>query len=122
MKKELTVEQQQEMFLVTDEKVDQAVKSLVETYDPIYIYTFGSYAKGQIDEDSDFDVMAVVDEYDDKPWKMMARGHQGMRKILMPIDFLLYDRAKFESCKSDQTSFCHKILRTGRLLYERKKS
>ncbi len=122
MKKAMTIEQQQEMFRVTDEKVEQAVKGLVEAYDPIYIYTFGSYAKGQIDEDSDFDVMAVVDEYDDKPWKMMVRGYEGMKGVNMPIDFLLYDKAKFEACKNDATSFCHKIIRTGRLLYERKKT
>jgi len=122
MKKNISPEQFQEMFKVTPEKVTQTVNQLVATYDPIYIYAFGSYASGKYDDDSDFDVMTVVDEYDDKPWKVIARGYGQLHGIKMPIDLLVYDNGKFEACKNDPTSFCHTILKTGKLLYERKKS
>lgn len=122
MKKNITPEQSQETFRVTPDKVDQAVRSLIDTYDPIYIYSFGSYANGKYDEESDFDVMVVIDKYDDKPWKVVAHGRSKMADILMPIDLLVYDTSNFERCKNDLTSFCHTILKKGKLLYERKSS
>ncbi|MFA5998659.1 MAG: nucleotidyltransferase domain-containing protein [Candidatus Babeliales bacterium] len=122
MKKNMSPEQFQEMFKVTPEKVAQVVHKLVATYNPISIYAFGSYASGKYDDESDFDVMTVIDEYDDKPWRVIARGYGELHGIQMPIDLLVYDLSKFEECKKDSTSFCHTILKTGKLLYERKKS
>ncbi|MCX5924267.1 MAG: nucleotidyltransferase domain-containing protein [Candidatus Dependentiae bacterium] len=122
MKKNILPEQTQEAYSVTDEKVEQAIKSLIDTYNPIFIYAFGSYARGTYDEGSDFDVMVVIDQYDDKPWKVMAHGRSQLADILMPIDLLVYDQDKFEACKNDITSFCHTILKKGKLLYERKSS
>ena len=119
--KNLSPEQFQEMFKVTPEKVVEVVHRLVATYNPIYIYAFGSYASGKHDSDSDFDVMAVIDNYDDKSWKVTVRGYGQLHGITMPIDLLVYDSSKFEECKKDSTSFCHTILKTGKLLYERKK-
>ena len=99
MKKNISPQQFQEMFKVTSEKVDQTVLRLIATYNPIYIYAFGSYASGKYDEDSDFDVMTVIDHYDDKPWKVVARGYGQLHGIEMPIDLLVYDSNKFEECK-----------------------
>jgi hypothetical protein len=120
MKKNMSPQQFQEMFTITPEKVDQTVHKLINTYNPIYIYTLGSYASGNYNKDSDFDVMAVVDRYDDKPWRVMARGYGQLHGIKMPIGLLVYDSEKFEECKKDPTSFCNTILKTGRLLYARK--
>jgi uncharacterized protein len=122
MKKNISPEQFQELFKVTPEKVALTVNKLIATYDPLYIYAFGSYAKGSYDTESDFDVMAIIDQYDDKPWKVIARGYGQLHGIRMPIDLLVYENSKFEECKKDSTSLCHTILKTGKLLYERKKS
>ena len=122
MKKNILPEQLQDMFKVTPEKVAQTVHQLIATYNPMYIYAFGSYANGTYDHESDFDVMTVIDTYDDKPWKVTARGYTELYGIKMPIDLLVYDQSKFEACKQDPTSLCHTILKTGKLLYERKKS
>ena len=110
-----------EQSFVTQEKVNKVVASLIQTYNPLYIYSFGSYAQNAHTIESDFDVMAIIDEYDDRPWKVVARGYQGFYGILMPVDLLVYDYNNFEKCKQDSTSFCYKILKTGKLLYERKK-
>ncbi|OGB85887.1 hypothetical protein A3J41_00650 [candidate division TM6 bacterium RIFCSPHIGHO2_12_FULL_38_8] len=120
MKKKISAEMMAEKFKVTDEKVKEAVQRLIETYKPLYIYTFGSYAKGQSDLESDFDVMVVIDQFDDTPWAVTSRGYLKLGSLLMPVDLLVYDKTKFEVCKNDKTTFCYKIVKTGRLLYERK--
>jgi predicted nucleotidyltransferase len=95
---------------------------LIQTYNPLYIYAFGSYAKGFYGIDSDLDVMVVIDEYEGQRWQDAARGYQDLLDVLMSVDLILYNRAQFDECKKDSTSFCHKILKTGKLLYERKES
>ena len=47
---------------VTPEKIDEAVKRLVEVARPSRIILFGSAARGDLDEHSDVDLMVVLPE------------------------------------------------------------
>jgi predicted nucleotidyltransferase len=116
----VSADQMAEMFAITEEKVEKVIQSLILTYNPIFIYSFGSYARGTTNEDSDFDVMVVIDEFDDKPWVVTSRAYEGLWGIKMPIDLTVYDKKKFEECKEDKATFCYSILKKGKLLYERK--
>ena len=107
------------MFAVTEDKIKQTIQSLIQTYKPLYIYSFGSYAQNNLDKNSDFDVLVVVDEYDDARWKVTARGYAGFWDINMPIDLIVYDKAWFESSKNNDKTFCYSIIKKGRLMYAR---
>ena len=120
MKKDISPEQFQKMFEITPEKVSEVIKRLVALYNPLYIYVFGSYARGKHDIDSDLDVMVVIDEFHDDRWNVLSAGYNELYGIKVPVDLLVYDQAKFEECKDEATSFCHTILKTGKLFYERK--
>ena len=118
--KKISPEEMAEMFKITEEKVQKVIQSLIKTYNPIYIYSFGSYARGTVHDDSDFDVMVVIDEFDDKPWTVTSRAYEGYRGVLMPVDLIVYDKKKYEACKNDTTTFCYSIVKKGKLMYERK--
>ena len=47
--------------MIAKEKIQEVTNRLVEAYQPIAIYLFGSYAWGEPNEDSDIDLMVVVD-------------------------------------------------------------
>lgn len=44
------------------EELDRTVRRLVETFDPVAIYLFGSRARGDAREDSDYDLMLVLSD------------------------------------------------------------
>ncbi|MFA5998399.1 MAG: nucleotidyltransferase domain-containing protein [Candidatus Babeliales bacterium] len=122
MKKNISSLELKKMCEITPEKVDIITQRLAHAYDPLFIYAFGSYARGTYDEESDLDLMVVVQEYDDKPWKMISRGYASFRDVMMPVDLLVYNNQKFNECKNDSMSFCYKIINSGKILYEKKES
>jgi predicted nucleotidyltransferase len=106
---------------ITPEKVELAIQALVKTFDPIKIYAFGSYARGTFDEESDLDIMVLVESYNDKkPIAAIYSGYESLKEIHMPVDLLVYDRKKHDELKNDSTSFCYQIINKGKLLYEKR--
>ena len=50
------------MTLITQEQINEVTRRLVETYKPLKIYIFGSYAWGRPNEDSDLDLMVILEQ------------------------------------------------------------
>jgi HEPN domain-containing protein len=48
------------------EELERVVRRLVETFDPVAIYLFGSRARGDARDDSDYDLMLVLGDNDDR--------------------------------------------------------
>ncbi len=57
------------------EWVGDIVRYIVDTYDPLYVFLYGSVARGDWDEDSDIDLMVVDDSYDGRP-KRLPSPHE----------------------------------------------
>jgi predicted nucleotidyltransferase len=55
--------------MIDEKKIDEVTEKLVETYYPREIYLFGSYAWGKPSEESDLDLLIIVDELEQEPWK-----------------------------------------------------
>lgn len=103
--------------MVTAEIIEEVKNRLVEAYKPMAIYLFGSYAWGHPDEDSDLDVLIVLEKYTKDQHSTMVDGHSALRKIGVPKDILVYDKTQWEYFSSDHTTFCYKIKQEGKLLY-----
>jgi DNA polymerase sigma len=43
--------------------LEEVKEKLIKTYNPLEIYLFGSYAWGCPDEDSDLDLLIIIDHY-----------------------------------------------------------
>ena len=50
------------MKKISKSKIQEAVKRLADTYQPLTIYLFGSYAWGKPHEDSDLDFLVVMND------------------------------------------------------------
>jgi uncharacterized protein len=99
--------------------IEEVKKRLVETYDPIAIYVFGSYAWGNPTEESDLDLLVVVNKSDEKSYKRPVAGHYALRELDVAKDLIVKTKQEFESSANNVTTLIYKIKKEGKLIYAR---
>lgn len=93
------------------------MKKLVEAYDPVEIYLFGSYVWGHPDDESDLDLLIVVNELTGSRYKMMVRGHKALIDEFISKDIIVYTKQEFDSRAQDPISCAFKIKSKGKRIY-----
>lgn len=103
--------------MISKEKIDEAVRRLVKTYNPLKIYLFGSYAWGTPNEDSDLDFLVVIKESSERSYKRPIAGYGAMRGLMIPTDILVYTKDEFNDWSKNITKISYKIKNEGEILY-----
>jgi predicted nucleotidyltransferase len=92
---------------------------ILEAYHPLQIWLFGSRARGTHRPDSDWDLLAVVDDGtpDDAltPWSVWRT--LGLERVA--ADVVLVPRSEFEEDRDTPNTLVWPVSREGMLLYER---
>lgn len=102
---------------LTDPKLAEVVRRLVEAYAPERIYLFGSKARGDAGADSDYDVLVVVPD-DAPPERRRSRlAYVALRGTGTAADVLVCTRRYFEERLHLKASLPATIAREGKLLY-----
>ncbi len=78
-----------EIWEITEEKVQAAIKRIIEVSSPVSVILFGSYVRGRIDIDSDLDVLVVVDESVKNCRQEGIRIRRALKGILIPMDIVV---------------------------------
>ncbi len=104
--------------MIKEDTIKTVVQRLVETYSPLGIYLFGSYAWGNPNEDSDLDLLVIVNDSNDKSYRRAVKGFKSLRGLGVPKDLIVSTKEEFDKYSSDKTSIFHKIKEEGRKLYE----
>ena len=108
-----------------NEFIEDIIKNLQEI-DIKSIILFGSYANGTNTNDSDIDLVVVLDSdaisnsFEEKMNnKLRVRNciYELSRKVA--IDLIVYTNAEFNIIKENNTSFYNEIMETGKVLYEK---
>ena len=99
--------------------IEEVKKRLIEVYNPVAIYLFGSYAWGIPTEDSDLDLLIVVDESEEKSYKRPVAGHRALRGLDVSKDLIVKTKEEFEKDSSNITTLIYKIKNDGELIYAR---
>ena len=93
---------------------------------PYRIILFGSHAHGKADEDSDIDLLVVLDSasisqtYEERMRKrLMVRDRLHDINRRTAIDLIVYTKAEYTMLEREGTSFVNEIQRTGMVLYEK---
>lgn len=105
--------------MIDQAAIEEVKKRLIKTYDPIAIYLFGSYAWGKPDEDSDLDLLVVIDDFKKDKYADMIEGYKALAGMGIPKDILLYTKPQFDESSKDITTFCYKIVKRGKKIYAR---
>jgi predicted nucleotidyltransferase len=106
-------------MLIDKATISNIVSKIVSGILPDKVFLFGSYASGDANEDSDFDLLIVKDTEQPRH----ARSIEIQRLLIgtkVPVDILVYTIAEFEKEKAIKYSFVNSAIQGAKLLYEHK--
>ncbi|MBI4327175.1 MAG: nucleotidyltransferase domain-containing protein [Chloroflexi bacterium] len=105
-------------WAITPDKVEEAVRRLIEVGQPRRIILFGSYVQGQVDRDSDLDILVVADDKIENTRKESVRLRSALNGIHMPMDILVVRESAFNLLKDRVGLIYREASKTGRIVYE----
>lgn len=105
--------------MITQEIIEEVKARLVKAYNPQAIYLFGSYAWGTPTEESDLDLVIIIDHSNEKSYNRLRVGQRALFGLGISKDMVVYTQDEFEKKSNDVTSFCYKIKKDGKMLYAR---
>ena len=103
---------------VTEELLQHIVHRIVEEFAPEKVILFGSYAWGEPRPDSDVDLL-VVKETEQSTLQLAAMIAHAVRPRFLALDVLVKTPKEVSDRVEANDFFLRKILRDGRVLYER---
>ena len=99
------------------ERIEKYKKEVVKRLNPSRIILFGSFARGDVNEGSDVDLIVIAD------WK---EGFLDRIKLLLdtnsfnlPLEPIGYTEGEFERMAEDKNPFILNALEEGKIIYER---
>ncbi len=105
--------------MISKKIIEEVKNRLVNTYNPIEIYLFGSYAWGTPTEDSDLDILIVVDESNEKSYNRTRLGQRVLFGLGISKDLVVYTKKEFDEIAKNITTLGYKIKKDGELIYAR---
>ena len=110
--------------MISQDKIQEATRRLVEAYNPVAIYLFGSYAWGVPTEDSDLDFMVIVSDkivvdfnYKREKSRVIDEVFYKSDYLTFPMDVLVNTESKFFQRSNHPSTLQFKILNEGREVY-----
>ncbi len=104
-------------LLEEDPVLREIVKRLVTAFQPEYIYLFGSKARGEGGPDSDYDLLVVVSDSAEPPYRRAQRAQEVLWGVWAAADVLVLTREEFESRRAVRSSLATTVLAEGEVLY-----
>ncbi len=103
--------------MIDKKTIEEVKERLIKTYNPLAIYVFGSYAWGCPDEESDLDLLIVVENIAMSRHHALVEGHRALIGMGLSKDLILLTKEEFEKDSEDITTLHYKIKRRGKQIY-----
>ena len=102
---------------IEDPTLAEIVRRLVEAYDPLRIYLFGSKARGDGDADSDYDLLVIVPD-DAVPERRRSRwAYECLWGTGKAADVLVWTQDAFDRRVHLRASLPATVRREGEVVY-----
>jgi predicted nucleotidyltransferase len=102
---------------VTQEKVKEAVRRIVEKADPLQVIVFGSRARGDYRPDSDLDLAVILDVPEEEVDRRLS--YSVLAGLHMSVDLIVVSKAKYDLHRPWLNSVFNYIDQEGVILYDR---
>lgn len=90
---------------------------LIEAAHPDKVILFGSYARGDFDQDSDLDLLVILPEVENR-FDEMVRLRRALSEIPMAIDLVVYSADRVKERRHLRGTMLYHALAEGRVLYD----
>ncbi len=102
-----------------EQKLRDVTQKIIKAYNPERIILFGSFAYGEPTEDSDVDLLIIMDS-DERPAVRSSRISKLLRPRPFPMDILVRTPQEIQHRRNMSDHFIEEILERGKTLYERR--
>jgi len=102
--------------MIQPAQIEAAVRTLAEQASPERILLFGSYARGDADDDSDLDFVVIERQVADRA-KEMVRLRRVLRPLRLPVDVLVFSTDDVARWGQQPGSALYWALREGKTVY-----
>jgi len=102
---------------VSDPKLREMIRRLVDSFQPEAIYLFGSVARGVGGPNSDYDLLVVVKASDLPTYQRNKRAFRALCGVGAAKDVIVLTRDQFDRKLKVASSLAATVAREGRLLY-----
>jgi predicted nucleotidyltransferase len=104
--------------MTKQESIDEITRRLIEFYQPVRIYLFGSEARGESGPDSDLDFLVVLP--DDAPKELLRdAAYSLLRDVREAVDVIPWRQTDFDGRAAYvRASLPATVIREGKLLYD----
>ncbi|MCB0341211.1 MAG: nucleotidyltransferase domain-containing protein [Pseudobdellovibrionaceae bacterium] len=99
-----------------DNSLKQIAEALNEEFKPEKIFLFGSRARGDNDQQSDYDLLVVVSDSSLSPLERRIKARQVLRGIEQTFDVFVYTQREFDEWKDEFGSIPETALNEGKEL------
>ncbi len=104
--------------VATEEMIERAGRALIDAAAaPAKVILFGSRARGDADEGSDFDFLVIEHEVDDRLAEAV-RLRRALRGFGVPVDVIVMDEALVQRRSKVRGTMVDRALREGRVVAE----
>ena len=103
--------------MISEVRIQEAVRLLKEAANPVKIILFGSYARGEPSEDSDLDFLVVEKELKARRMEMV-RLRRVLSPLRMPVDIIVVSAYIFEGWADTPGTVIYEAALEGRVMYE----
>jgi predicted nucleotidyltransferase len=103
--------------MISNERIQQVSRILVDAAHPERIILFGSYARGDASEDSDLDLLVIERSLPDKRAEMV-RLREVLRPLRIPVDIIVVSQREFCDWSHLPGTAFYWAAKEGRVLHE----
>jgi predicted nucleotidyltransferase len=102
-----------------DSPLEKAIKIIVQVANPDKIILFGSRAKGNYKDESDYDLFILKKEIANKR-KLTQLIYKSIYGVGAGVDLIVESPDRFNELKSNPYMIYKEIAKSGKVVYERK--
>ncbi|PIP07802.1 MAG: DNA polymerase subunit beta [Syntrophobacterales bacterium CG_4_8_14_3_um_filter_49_14] len=103
---------------MTPEKVESAIRRIIEVSRPRKLILFGSYVRNTSSTNSDIDFLLITGDDVENPRKESVRIRRALRGISMPMDILVVPQSRWEQLKDHPGMIYREAFMKGKVVYE----